>query len=67
MTEVPCSIIGCKLPGTRWFHEEVEVAKYAFPPGYKSMGLDIPRFVCDTHARELLARGHASVTPSLPA
>jgi hypothetical protein len=62
---VPCSITGCKAPGTRWVHEEVQVTRPAFPPGYRSLALDIPRFVCDGHAKEFLAKGHSTVTPHL--
>ena len=67
MSDVPCSTMGCKSPGSRWVHEEVQVTRHAFPPGFQSLALDVPRFVCDTHARELLSKGHSTVTPPLPA
>jgi len=65
MGEVPCSIMGCKSIGTRWVHEDVRVTRHSFPPGFSPLDLDIPRFVCDGHAKELLAKGNSTVTPPL--
>ncbi len=65
MTFVPCSSQGCKAEGTRWAYEYAVAqrpAKVVLIP----RDLWIPRFVCDTHAREAAARG-APVNPPFEA
>lgn len=51
MTQVPCSVTGCHNEGVRWVHERVRVARYEFGPAPKY--IDIPRFVCEAHSRNL--------------
>lgn len=62
MTVVPCSVSGCLAEGTRWVHEEVRVARYEILLVPKT--IDVPRFVCDEHAKEYAAEGRF-VTPPL--
>ena len=63
MTGVPCSVPGCGADGTRWVHEQVRVERYGVILLPKT--IDIPRFVCDEHAKEFAVEGWA-VTPPLP-
>lgn len=65
MPDVPCSAVGCIAPGVRWVHDEIQVARYAFPPGMKAISLDIPRFLCEVHAKELLAKMGGAANPSV--
>jgi hypothetical protein len=64
MTEVPCSVEGCGAGGTRWAIQRVRVARYELSVVPKDV--EVPRFVCDEHAKELAAAGAVITPPLLP-